>query len=129
MDPDAMTTGVLRNPDFLKFLGSHVANELGANILRVALPLVAVLVLHAGPAQLGVLSSLQTAAFLLIGLPAGVWVDRMRRRRVMMLSDLAKFVLLGFIPLAAALHLLTIEVMFAVALLAGVTQVFNDVAD
>ncbi|MEV4169488.1 MFS transporter [Nonomuraea sp. NPDC049709] len=129
MDPYAMTTGVLRNPDFLRFLSSHVANELGANISRVALPLVAVLVLHAGPAEVGVLSSLQTAAFLLIGLPAGVWVDRMRRRRVMMASDVAKFALLSSIPVAAGLGLLTIELMFVVALLAGVSQVFNDVAD
>ncbi|MEV4075786.1 MFS transporter [Nonomuraea fuscirosea] len=129
MDPYAMTTGVLRNPDFLRFLSSHVANELGANISRVALPLVAVLALHAGPAEVGVLSSLQTAAFLLLGLPAGVWVGRMRKRRVMMVSDLAKFVLLGSIPVASALGLLTIEMMFVVALLAGGAQVFNDVAD
>ncbi|MCF6467159.1 MFS transporter [Nonomuraea sp. MG754425] len=129
MDPYAMTTGVLRNPDFLRFLTSHVANELGANISRVALPLVAVLVLHAGPAEVGVLSSLQTAAFLLIGLPAGVWVDRMRKRRVMMVSDLAKFTVLASIPVAAALDVLTIEMMFAVALIAGMSQVFNDVAD
>ncbi|WP_043616138.1 MFS transporter [Nonomuraea candida] len=124
-----MTTGVLRNPDFLRFLSSHVANELGANISRVALPLVAVLVLHAGPAQVGALSSLQTAAFLLVGLPAGVWVDRMRKRRVMMASDVTKFVLFGGIPVAAALGVLSIELMFVIALLAGVSQVFNDVAD
>lgn len=124
-----MTTGVLRNPDFLRFLSSHVANELGANISRVALPLVAVLVLHAGPAEVGMLTSLQTAAFLLIGLPTGVWVDRMRKRRVMMASDVIKFVLLGSIPVAAAFDVLTIEMMFAVALLAGMSQVFNDVAD
>ncbi|UBU15209.1 MFS transporter [Nonomuraea gerenzanensis] len=124
-----MTTGVLRNPDFLRFLSSHVANELGANISRVALPLVAVLVLHAGPAEVGLLSSLQTAAFLLIGLPTGVWVDRMRKRRVMMVSDLVKVVLLGSIPVAATFGVLTIELMFVVALLAGVSQVFNDVAD
>ncbi|MET7332824.1 MFS transporter [Nonomuraea sp. NPDC005650] len=129
MDPYAMTTGVLRNPDFLRFLGSHVASELGANISRVALPLVAVLTLHAGPVEVGVLSALQTTAFLLIGLPAGVWVDRMRRRRVMQLSDLARFLLLASIPLAAELGVLSIGMMFAVALLAGVAQVFNDVAD
>ncbi|MET8866164.1 MFS transporter [Nonomuraea sp. NPDC004580] len=129
MDPYAMTTGVLRNPDFLRFLSSHAANELGANISRVALPLVAVMTLHAGPAQVGLLSSLQTVAFLLLGLPAGVWVDRLRKRRVMMASDLARFVLLGSIPLAAGLDLLSIELLFVVALLAGVSQVFNDVAD
>ncbi|WP_433438723.1 MFS transporter [Nonomuraea sp. CA-141351] len=129
MDPYAMTTGVLRNPDFLRFLSSHVADELGANISRVALPLVAVFALHAGPAEVGVLSALQTTAFLLIGLPAGVWVDRMRKRRVMMVTDLARFLLLGSIPLAAQLGLLSIGMMFVVALLAGASQVFNDVAD
>ncbi|NUR84790.1 MAG: MFS transporter [Nonomuraea sp.] len=106
-----------------------MANELGANISRVALPLVAVMALHAGPAEVGLLSALQTTAFLLIGLPAGVWVDRMRRRRVMMVSDLVKFVLLASIPVAAALDLLSIAMMFVVALLAGMAQVFNDVAD
>nr|WP_223166923.1 MFS transporter [Nonomuraea sp. SYSU D8015] len=124
-----MTTGVLRNPDFLRFLSSHLANELGANISRVALPLVAVMVLNASPAEVGLLAALQTAAYLVIGLPAGVWVDRLRRRHVMMASDLVRFVLLGSIPVAAELGVLSIEMMFAVALLAGTAQVFNDVAD
>ncbi|SEM18674.1 MFS transporter [Nonomuraea pusilla] len=124
-----MTTGVLRNPDFVRFIGSHVANELGANISRVALPLVAVLVLHAGPAEVGLLTALQTAALLVIGLPAGVWVDRLRRRHVMMASDLTRCVLLAGIPLAAQFGLLSIGMMYAVALLVGMAQVFNDVAD
>lgn len=124
-----MTTGVLRDPDFLRFLGSHLANEFGANIARVALPLVAVLSLHASPLEVGALSAMQSGAFLLIGLPAGVWVDRMRRRRVMLATDLARFVLLGSIPLAAHFALLTMPMLFAVALLAGLAQVFNDVAD
>ncbi|MGW0808809.1 MFS transporter [Nonomuraea sp. NPDC002799] len=129
MDPYAMTTGVLRNPDFLRFLSSHVANEVGANISRVALPLVAVVVLHAGPAEVGLLAALQRVAFLVIGLPAGVWVDRMPKRRVMVVSDLARFVLLGSIPVAAALGGLSIAMMAVVALLAGAAEVFNDVAD
>jgi MFS family permease len=124
-----MTTGVLRNPDFLRFLSSHVANELGANISRVALPLVAVLALHAGPLEVGVLSALQTAAFLAIGLPAGVWVDRLRRRRVMLTSDLVRCLLLASIPVSEALGLLSVGVLYVVALLAGTAQVFNDVAD
>ncbi|WP_240777274.1 MFS transporter [Nonomuraea basaltis] len=95
----------------------------------MALPLVAVLVLHAGPAEVGLLASLQTIAFLVIGLPTGVWVDRMRRRRVMMAADLIRFVLLASIPVAAELGVLSIGMMFAVALLMGLAQVFNDVAD
>jgi MFS family permease len=106
-----------------------VANEMGANIARVALPLVAVVVLHAGALEVGMLSALQSAAFLAIGLPAGVWIDRLRRRRVMITADLARFALLASIPLAHALELLSIGLMFAVALLIGIAQVFNDVAD
>ncbi|WP_327086947.1 MFS transporter [Nonomuraea sp. NBC_01738] len=110
-------------------MGSHLANEFGANIARVALPLVAVLTLNASPLEVGALSALQSAAFLLVGLPAGVWVDRMRRRKVMMVTDMARFILLGSIPLAAALDILSMPMLFTVALLAGVAQVFNDVAD
>ncbi|WP_162795602.1 MFS transporter [Nonomuraea lactucae] len=124
-----MTTGVLRSPDFLRFLGSHVANEIGINISRVALPLVAVLVLQAGALEVGALSALQSAAFLAVGLPAGVWVDRLRKRRVMMAADLARCALLASLPLAHQLGLLSIGMMFAVALLVGTAQVFNDVAD
>jgi MFS family permease len=124
-----MTTGVLRNPDFLRFLGSHVSNELGANIARVAFPLVAVVTLHATPFEVGALSALQSAAFLIVGLPAGVWVDRLRRRRILLTSDLARFLLLGSIPLAAVLDLLSMPLLYSVALLSGIAQVFNDVAD
>ncbi|WP_101784156.1 MFS transporter [Nonomuraea indica] len=129
MDPYAMTTGVLRSPDFLRFLSSHVANEIGTNISRVALPLVAVLTLNVGAFQVGLLSALQSAAFLAVGLPAGVWIDRMRRRRVMMTADLVRCALFGSVPAAHALGLLSIEMLLVVALLAGVAQVFNDVAD
>ncbi|WP_344579800.1 MFS transporter [Nonomuraea roseoviolacea] len=129
MDPYAMTTGVLRSPDFIRFLSSHVANELGSNISRVAFPLVAVLVLHAGAFEVGLLSALQTAAFLAIGLPAGVWVDRLSKRRVMIAADLVRFVLLASVPVAYALGLLSIGMLLVVALLAGTAQVFDDVAD
>ncbi|GAA2289652.1 MFS transporter [Nonomuraea roseoviolacea subsp. roseoviolacea] len=119
----------MRSPDFIRFLSSHVANELGSNISRVAFPLVAVLVLHAGAFEVGLLSALQTAAFLAIGLPAGVWVDRLSKRRVMIAADLVRFVLLASVPVAYALGLLSIGMLLVVALLAGTAQVFDDVAD
>jgi MFS family permease len=124
-----MTTGVLRNPDFLRFLSSHAANEIGANVSRVALPLVAVVVLRAGAFEVGLLSALQTAALLVVGLPAGVWVDRMRKRRVMLGTDLIRCLLLATIPLADALGVLSITMLCVVALLVGAAQLFNDVAD
>lgn len=124
-----MTTGVLRNPDFLRFLGSHVANEVGAHVSRVALPLVAVLALHATPMEVGLLSSLQTAAFLVIGLPVGAWVDRMRRRPILMSTDLVRFFVLASIPVAQAFGVLSMPLLLVVALTVGTAQVFNDVAD
>ncbi|MFI6319821.1 MFS transporter [Nonomuraea sp. NPDC050556] len=119
----------MRNPDFLRFLSSHVANELGAHVSRVALPLVAVLALHATPLEVGLLSSLQTAAFLVIGLPAGVWVDRLRRRPILMSTDLVRFVLLAAIPVAQTFGVLSMPMLFFVAMAVGTAQVFNDVAD
>ncbi|MEU7001362.1 MFS transporter [Nonomuraea sp. NPDC046570] len=110
-------------------MSSHVLNELGANVARVALPLVAVLTLHATPFEVGVLSAAQTVAFLLLGLPAGVWIDRLRRRRVMAAADLARFVLLASIPLADLFGVLSMTMLYVVALLAGCAQLFNDVAD
>ncbi|WP_158088681.1 MFS transporter [Thermoactinospora rubra] len=124
-----MTTGVLRNPDFRLFLTSHILNETGANVARVALPLVAVLSLHASPFEVGLLAALQNAANLLIGLPAGVWVDRLRRRRVMIVTDTIRFFLLAAIPVLALQQLLTMPILYGIALLAGCAQVFNDVAD
>ncbi|NUW36544.1 MFS transporter [Nonomuraea sp. SMC257] len=95
----------------------------------MAFPLVAVLVLHADALEVGLLSALQTAAFLAIGLPAGVWVDRLPKRRVMMTADLARFVLLASVPIAYVFGLLSIGMLLVVALLAGTAQVFEDVAD
>ncbi|WP_181611869.1 MFS transporter [Nonomuraea soli] len=124
-----MTTGVLRNPDFRLFLTSHILNETGANVARVALPLVAVLSLNASPLEVGLLAAAQSVATLVLGLPSGVWVDRWRRRRVMVVSDASRFVLLSAIPLLWSLGLLNMTIMYGIALLLGCAQVFNDVAD
>ncbi|MEV0582296.1 MFS transporter [Nonomuraea sp. NPDC050310] len=124
-----MTTGVLRNPDFRLFLTSHILNETGANVARVALPLVAVLSLHASPLEVGLLAAAQSVAYLLLGLPAGVWVDRVRRRRVLVVTDSARFVLLALIPLLWAVGGLSMLALYGIALLVGCAQVLNDVAD
>lgn len=104
------------------------ASNLGLQVGSLALPLVAVLALSASPAEVGLLATLTTAAFLLIGLPAGVWVDRMRRRGVMIAADLARAVLYASVPAAWWLGALTIEQLYAVALLSGVATVFFDVS-
>ena len=84
--------------------------------------------LDAGPFEVGLLTTFEFLAFLLVGLPAGVWVDRMRRRNVLMVADLARALLYGSLPLAWALDALTLVQVYAVALVAGVCTVFFDVA-
>ncbi|MFF0216074.1 MFS transporter [Streptomyces vinaceus] len=115
--------------DFRLFMSSHICNELGGSITYVALPLMAVLTLDASAMQAGLLSAAEHAAFLLLGLPAGAWVDRMRKRRVMMAADLARTVLLTALPVAYLLDLHSMPLLYAVALLLGCARLFGDVAD
>lgn len=88
----------------------------------------AVRTLHATTFEVGVLTAMSTAAFLLVGLPAGAWVDRWARRRVMVVSDVGRLVVLGSVPVAYAVDGLTLAQLYAVALVAGVLTVFFDVA-
>lgn len=115
--------------DFRFFLSSHVSNELGGAVTMVALPLTAVVLLGATPMEMGLLAAAEHAAFLLLGLPAGAWVDRMRRRTVMMAVESARLVLLAAVPAAYLLGVLDIAVLLVVALLLGCARLFGDVAD
>jgi MFS family permease len=94
----------------------------------LAVPLLAVRTLHATTFQVGALAAASTAAFLIVGLPTGVWIDRLRRRWVMMTADLGRVLALGSIPVAYALGALTLAQLFIVTLVAGVLTVFFDVA-
>lgn len=116
------------NQAFRRVFAAATASMVGTEITFVALPLVAISVLHAGPGEVGLLGVLETIAFLLIGLPAGAWLDRTRRRGVMVVADLARALLLASIPIAWAAGVLSIWQLFAVALLTGVARVFFDVA-
>jgi predicted MFS family arabinose efflux permease len=103
-------------------------SEFGSQITTLALPLAAVLVLHASTFQVGLLTTASMAAFLLIGLPSGVWVDRMRRRTVMVVSDVVRAIALASVPLAYGLGVLTLGQLYAVAFITGIATVFFDVA-
>ncbi|MCC9309511.1 MFS transporter [Kitasatospora sp. RB6PN24] len=103
-------------------------SKLGTAVSSLAIPLVAVVALHAGAAQVGLLATLSTVAFLLIGLPAGAWVDRSPKRRVMVAADLVRAVALGSVPAAWALGRLTFTQLCAAVLVSGVATVFFDVA-
>lgn len=114
--------------DFWRFTWANAVTKLGTQVTVVALPLTALLTLGAGGFELGLLSAVQTVAFLLIGLPAGVWVDRMRRRPILVWADLIRGVALLTVPAAAWMGALTLPHLCAVALVLGVGTVFSDVA-
>jgi MFS family permease len=120
--------GLLRDHDFRQLYVADTVSQLGTQVSLLALPLVAVRALHASNFEMGLLAACETLAFLLIGLPAGAWVDRLRRRNVLIVGDLGRALVLGSVPLAWWAGVLTMPQLYAVALLAGVLTVFFDVA-
>lgn len=116
-----------RTPDFRTLFTATALSHLGTNIGYVAVPLIAVSALDASPGQVGLLATLGTAAFLLIGLPAGAWVDRMRHRRVLIAADLTRALLFVSVPAAWACDALTLGQLYVVVLLNGCATVFFDV--
>jgi MFS family permease len=117
-----------RHRDFLLLWGGQSISEIGSSVTTLALPLLAVISLHASTFEVGALTACTTAAFLLVALPAGAWVDRWRRKPVLVWSDAGRVVLIGSIPVAKAFGVLTLGQLYAVALLTGVLTVFFDVA-
>jgi len=120
--------GLLRDPDFGRLFAATALGQLGDRIIFLALPLVAIMALNADELQVGLLTAMTTAGSLLVGLPAGAWVDRMRKRSVMVSTDLARAAVLLTVPVAWWSDLLTIGWLYAVALVHGVLTVFFDVA-
>src|SRR5918911_2926365 len=125
----SLLTGKLwKHRDFLKLWSGETVSKLGSEVTLLALPTVAILVLHAGPLQVGLLSALEFLSFPVLGLIAGVIADRLRRRPIMIVCDLGRALALGSIPIAYSLNLLTINQLYAVALVTGVFTVFFDVS-
>lgn len=116
-----------RVPDFRTLFSAAVLGHLGTNVGYVAVPLIAVETLDASPGEVGALATLATLAFLLIGLPAGAWVDRLPQRRVLIAADTARGLLLASIPVAWWCDALTLAQLYAVVLLGGCATVFHDV--
>lgn len=118
----------MRHRDFRLLWAGETVSELGSGVSVLAIPLVALRSLHAGTFEVGALTAAGTAAYLLVSLPAGALVDRMRRRRVMIATDAGRCLALGSIPAAAALGVLSLGQLYAVTFLAGVLTVFFGVA-
>jgi len=120
--------GFKLDPDFRKLWIGQAISQIGSNITSVGLPLTAVLVLKASPVQMGFLSGVGVAAVPIFGLFAGAWVDRLRRRPILIAADLGRAVVLGIIPLEAMLHRLTIGDLYLVAVGSSILTVLFDVS-
>jgi len=120
----ARVPAVLRERDFRRFWAGQTISLFGDQVTLLALPLVAVLALHANAAQMGYLGGAELIPNLLFSLHAGAWVDRRGRRRQMMLAtDLGRAALLATIPLAYAFHVLTFAQLYVVGFLVGTLSV------
>lgn len=112
----------------MKLWTGQTISQLGSQVTLLALPLAAILLFRATAFQVGVLGTLEFLPFLLFGLPVGVWVDRLRRKPILVAADIGRFLVLGSIPLAHAMDALHIGHLYAAAFLSGVLTVFFDVA-
>ncbi|NBH10276.1 MFS transporter, partial [Amycolatopsis sp. SID8362] len=115
--------GLWRHRDFRLLWAGETTSKLGSNVTTVALPLVAVLGLHAGPFTVGLLAAAAWVPWLVLGLPAGAWVDRLPRRPVMLCCDVVSALALASVPVAAWLGVLTVSQLVLVALLTGTGSV------
>jgi len=122
------TGGLWRHADFLKLWSAETVSQFGSQVGQLALPLAAIIVLDATPFEVAALGTIEFLPFILFTLPAGVWVDRMRRRPILIGGDLGRAALLATVPAAYLLDMLTIWQLYVVGFGVGICTVFFDVA-
>ena len=128
-DPSGPDVALWRDRSFLAVWSASTVSIFGSLITRTALPFAAILVLNAGPLEISALRSAELLAGLFIGLVAGAWVDRLRRRPILIFADLGRAVLLASIPIAYVLNVLGLPQLLFVAFAAAILSTFFDVAD
>jgi hypothetical protein len=116
-----------RHSSFRRLFAGSSVSLLGSSVTAVALPLTAVVALNASPVQMGPLGAAALLPHLLLGLPAGVWVDGLTYRRTLVVADVVQAVLLGSIPLLAAAGALRIWHLYVVVTLAGAANLFETI--
>jgi MFS family permease len=114
--------------NFLTLWGGQAFSQFGSQIQELAIPVMAVLLLNASEFQVGLLTASGVAAFLVVGLPAGAWIDRMRKRHVMIWADAVRAVAIAALPLLWWMGALQMWHLYAVALVIGIATVFFDVS-
>jgi MFS family permease len=120
--------GLWGHRDFLKLWTGDTISQFGSVVSQLAIPLVAILILDATAFEVAALGTVEFAPFLLLTLPAGVWVDRLPRRVIQIVSDVARGLLLLSIPIAYAFDAITLGQLYVVGFFTGCFTVFFDVA-
>ena len=120
--------GLWSHPDFLKLWTGQSISELGSQVSQLAIPWLAAVELHASPLAFSLLGVLGFLPFILFALPAGVWVDRLRRRQILIVGDSARAALLALIPILWAAGVLQIWHLLVLEFVIGIFTVFFDVA-
>ena len=117
-----------RHSDFMRLWAGQTVSELGSVVTRTAVPLVAVLALGAGPFEMAYLVVSASLAVLLVGFVAGAWVDRLRRRPVLIWADLIRAVVLLSVPVAYVAGVLRMELLYVVVFVEGCLRSFFSAA-
>src|SRR5580765_7876987 len=118
--------GLWGHADFLRLWTGQSISEFGSQVSALAIPWLAAVELHASPFEFSVLGLLGFLPFILFALPAGVWVDRLRRRPIMIVGDAARALLVGYIPVAWALGILGIWQLLLLQFAIGIFTVMFD---
>ena len=124
----APSRSLLRHPDFLKLWTAETISVFGSAITQLALPLIAATTLKVTPFEFGLLTTIEFLPFILFSLPAGVWVDRLRRRPILIAGDLGRALAIASMPVAFYFDALTIWQLYIVGFVNGILTVFFDVA-
>ena len=120
--------GLWRHADFMRLWAAAGISAAGSQVTLLALPLTAILVLHATPFEVAALSMAVTVPNLALGIAAGAWLDRVRRRPVMVAADLGRAVVLSSVPLTYAFGAVSLPQLYAVALVSGSLTVLFEIA-
>jgi len=120
--------GLIRHPDFVKLWTAETISQFGTQVSLLALPLIAAIILRVPPLEFALLATFEFLPFILLSLPAGVWVDRLRRRPILIVTDIGRAIALFSVPVAVFFDVLTIWQLYAVGFFMGCMTVFFDVA-
>src|SRR5581483_8505254 len=123
-----MRSGLWQDSAFVRLFAGNAISQLGTQFSVLALPLTALFVLHEGALEVSLLRAFNVLPFVLFSLPAGVWIDRMRRRPLMIVADVGRALALGSIPVAFWLGRLSLAQLYVVVAIHGTLSVVFDVS-